>query len=261
MNALQPRKIIFTVAAVLVVALLAWFGWKKLHADGDEQAVVGGNGRIEATEIDVATKYPGRVVDIYAFEGDFVSAGQVLAQMQIDTLTAQRNEAVAQKQQAMTGVASAQAQVKVRESDFAAAQAVSFRSSRRGWAIQFQGLAAFGGGRDDRLQIDLVGGPFANSLPVGCAIADTWGLRKASTIRRVIRSRVWFCPKWTLATTQSARARTSSGRSSPPSSRMSSSIPLRMWMPLISAAMRSIASHWRRTFSGVNPPATVTRCE
>ncbi|MDF1482917.1 HlyD family secretion protein [Extensimonas sp. H3M7-6] len=124
MNALQPRKIIFTVAAVLVVALLAWFGWKKLHADGDEQAVVGGNGRIEATEIDVATKYPGRVVDIYAFEGDFVSAGQVLAQMQIDTLTAQRNEAVAQKQQAMTGVASAQAQVKVRESDFAAAQAV-----------------------------------------------------------------------------------------------------------------------------------------
>ncbi|MGE4376696.1 MAG: HlyD family secretion protein [Burkholderiaceae bacterium] len=121
----MPRKkILIASAIVLVVALLAWFGWKKLRADGDEQAVVGGNGRIEATEIDVATKYAGRVVDIYAFEGDFVSAGQVLAQMQVDTLTAQRNEAVAQKQQAMTGVASAQAQVKVRESDLAAAQAV-----------------------------------------------------------------------------------------------------------------------------------------
>ena len=121
---LPRKKIIPAVAIVLVVALLAWFGWKKLRTDGSEQAVVGGNGRIEATEIDVATKFAGRVVDVFANEGDFVSAGQVLAQMQVDTLTAQRDEAVAQKQQAMTNVASAQAQVKMRESDLAAAQAV-----------------------------------------------------------------------------------------------------------------------------------------
>lgn len=121
----MPRKKILIAAAVIVVvALLVWFGWKKLHEDGSEQAVVGGNGRIEATEIDVATKFAGRVVDVFANEGDFVSAGQVLAQMQVDTLTAQRDEAVAQKQQALTGVASAQAQVRMRESDLAAAQAV-----------------------------------------------------------------------------------------------------------------------------------------
>jgi HlyD family secretion protein len=121
---LPRKKIIIGVVIVLVVLLLAGFGWKKLHADSAGQAVVGGNGRIEATEIDVATKYAGRVVDVFANEGDFVSAGQVLAQMQVDTLMAQRDEAVAQKQQAMTNVASAQAQVKMRESDFAAAQAV-----------------------------------------------------------------------------------------------------------------------------------------
>ena len=53
----------------------------------------------------------GRVVEIFAFEGDFVQAGQVLAQMQIDVLNAQRDEARAQQQQAITGVASAEAQV------------------------------------------------------------------------------------------------------------------------------------------------------
>ena len=123
MNASLRRKIVW-LSTIVVIALLAWFGWVRLNSDGDAQIVIGGNGRIEATEIDVATKYAGRVVDISAVEGDFVTAGQVVAQMQVDTLMAQRNEAVAQKQQAVTAVASAQAQVKMRESDLAAAQAV-----------------------------------------------------------------------------------------------------------------------------------------
>lgn len=85
---------------------------------------VSGNGRIEATEIDIATKYGGRVADIAVREGDFVKAGQVLVQMQIDTLNAQLNEVGAQKQQAINAVATAEAQVKMRESEFAATQAV-----------------------------------------------------------------------------------------------------------------------------------------
>lgn len=83
---------------------------------------VSGNGRIEATEIVVATKLAGRVQNIMVDEGDVVQAGQPLAQMRIDVLDAQRNEARAQSQQAVSTVASAKAQVAARESDTAAAQ-------------------------------------------------------------------------------------------------------------------------------------------
>jgi len=104
-----------------VIAVVAWI---RLKPSGPGKGFVSGNGRIEATEIDVAAKLAGRVKEIMVDEGDFVEAGQVLAQMQIDVLDAQRDEAQAQSQQAVTAVASAEAQVVARQSDMAAAQAV-----------------------------------------------------------------------------------------------------------------------------------------
>lgn len=53
------------------------------------------NGRIEATEVDVATKTAGRFQEILVDEGDSVQAGQVLARMDTDVLEAQRREAAA----------------------------------------------------------------------------------------------------------------------------------------------------------------------
>ncbi len=120
----SSSKILLLAAAALVVAIAAWAVWSRMRPAELGEAFVSGNGRIEATEIDVATKYAGRVTEIFAGEGDFVKAGQVLAQMQIEVLNAQRDEARAHQQQAINGVASAEAMVKVRESDLAAAQAV-----------------------------------------------------------------------------------------------------------------------------------------
>lgn len=104
---------------LVAVAVLAggYLLWRALRPTGPGEGFVSGNGRIEATEIDVATKLPGRVQDILVDEGDFVSAGQVLGHMQIQSLEAQRDEAVARQQQAISAVASAEAQVAVRESD------------------------------------------------------------------------------------------------------------------------------------------------
>ena len=126
MNPLSPalKKNLLLAAAAIAIALLAWGVWTMTRPKGLGEGFVSGNGRIEATEIDVATKYAGRVVEIFALEGDFVQADQVLAQMQIDVLSAQRDEARAQQQQAITGVASAEAQTRMRESDLAAAQAI-----------------------------------------------------------------------------------------------------------------------------------------
>ncbi|SSW65212.1 Multidrug resistance protein MdtN [Achromobacter veterisilvae] len=119
-----PTRKLVPVLVVLAVAAAGYYGWRMLSDSGPGAGFVSGNGRIEATEIDVAAKLAGRVQEVLASEGDFVTAGQPLARMQIDTLQAQREEARAQHQQAVNAAASARAQVVQRESDKLAAEAV-----------------------------------------------------------------------------------------------------------------------------------------
>ena len=120
----QIKKLLLLAALAVGVAVVGVLAWTALKPSGPGKGFVSGNGRIEATEIDVATKLAGRVQDILVNEGDFVEVGQPLAQMQIDVLDAQRDEALAQSRQAVTAVASAKAQVAVRTSDTAAAAAM-----------------------------------------------------------------------------------------------------------------------------------------
>ncbi|MDC8758663.1 HlyD family secretion protein [Janthinobacterium fluminis] len=123
MNA-QLKKKLLPAALALAVAALAYSGWHMLQPSGPGPGFASGNGRVEATEIDVATKFAGRVDSILIGEGDFVKAGQPLAKMQVQSLAAQRDEARARHQQAQDAVVGAQALVAVRESDKVAAQAV-----------------------------------------------------------------------------------------------------------------------------------------
>jgi len=119
-----PTRKLVPVLVVLALAAAGYYGWRMLADTGPGAGFVNGNGRIEATEIDVAAKLAGRVQEVLATEGDFVTAGQALARMQIDTLQAQREEARAQHQQTVNAAASARAQVVQRESDKLAAEAV-----------------------------------------------------------------------------------------------------------------------------------------
>ncbi|HLH30649.1 MAG TPA: biotin/lipoyl-binding protein, partial [Terriglobia bacterium] len=75
------------VALLLVLGVLTVVGWRH-YAAGREEQVASGNGRIEATEIDIDAKIPGRIRQIKVAEGDFVNAGQAIVQMDIDTLQA-----------------------------------------------------------------------------------------------------------------------------------------------------------------------------
>src|SRR5471032_89233 len=120
----QLKKKIIPAALIVAAVVLGYVAWQKMRPTGPGEGFVSGNGRIEATEIDVATKLAGRVNSITVREGDFVKAGQPLATMQVDSLSAQRDEARARQQQASDAVVGAQAQVAVRESDKAAALAV-----------------------------------------------------------------------------------------------------------------------------------------
>ncbi len=123
------KKWIAPVAIVLVAAG-AFQAWNSTRDKGPGEGFVHGNGRIEATEIDVATKLAGRLADVMAHEGAFVTADQPLAKMDVATLQASRNEAVANHAQAQHAVATARAQVALRESDLRATQAqVTLRES------------------------------------------------------------------------------------------------------------------------------------
>lgn len=112
------------VVALAAVAAAGVIAYTALRRDGPGEGFASGNGRIEATEVDVATKLPGRLVDVLVSEGDVVQAGQPLAHMEVQSLNAQREEALARRQQAREAVAGAEAQVALREADRAAMQAV-----------------------------------------------------------------------------------------------------------------------------------------
>ncbi|TXI16687.1 MAG: HlyD family efflux transporter periplasmic adaptor subunit [Roseateles sp.] len=125
----QVRRLILPLLLTLLAAGTA-YAWYQLRHQGPGEGFASGNGRIEATEIDVAAKLGGRIQDILVDEGDFVRAGQPLARMQVTSLQAQQDEAEAQRQRAISAVASAAAQVAVRLADQLSAHAqVSMRES------------------------------------------------------------------------------------------------------------------------------------
>lgn len=116
------RKILIPVL-LLAVAGGAYYAWQATHNTGPGPGFAKGNGRIEATEIDVSTKLAGRIEAILVNEGDFVTNGQPLANMQIQVLEAQRDEAAANLQQTINNVAGSKAQVAARISDKRATEA------------------------------------------------------------------------------------------------------------------------------------------
>lgn len=81
------------------------------------------NGRIEGQEIDVSSKYPGRLVSVDAHEGDTVEAGQVVARIDDREYRAQLLGAQAQVLRAESALSEADAQIAQRDSDRALAQA------------------------------------------------------------------------------------------------------------------------------------------
>lgn len=118
-----PSWLVKTLVVVVIVAS-GYTAWIWLKPQGLPTGIVGANGRIEATDIDVATKTPGRIGEILVDEGDFVKAGQVLVRMNVDVLQAQRREAEAQLKRATIGIDTARAQVIQRRAEKQAASAV-----------------------------------------------------------------------------------------------------------------------------------------
>lgn len=109
------------IGIVVMVAAVAWW---MLRPAGVPEGFAASNGRIEATEVDIATKIAGRIDTILVSEGQFVRQGEVLAKMDTRVLNEQRQEAIAQIKEAESAVAAARALLEQRQSEMRAAQAV-----------------------------------------------------------------------------------------------------------------------------------------
>jgi HlyD family secretion protein len=89
----------------------------RLRGRDMPEGIVKTNGRIEATQVDVAAKYPGRLATLTVDEGDEVTAGQVVATISSPETEAQLRAAQAQVLKAKRALAEAVALIAQRKSD------------------------------------------------------------------------------------------------------------------------------------------------
>ena len=95
---LKKSILLFTLLAIGVGIYFYLFVNQK--SDLSEGFAVG-NGRVETTQVDVASKLSGRLIDIDAEEGDLVQKDEILAHIDTKELNAKLQEAIANKQQAV----------------------------------------------------------------------------------------------------------------------------------------------------------------
>jgi HlyD family secretion protein len=104
-------KIGLALTALGIAAVAGGFYWWQHRAPEIPAGIAWSNGRIEADEIDIETKFAGRVAAVFADEGDTVSRGQAVAKMDTRDLedALHRDESIAL--QAAKAVDEAQANI------------------------------------------------------------------------------------------------------------------------------------------------------
>lgn len=129
------------VTVLAALCLLAAGGggayWWWSHQQGLPAGIISSNGRVEAEEIDIETKFAGRVAQLFVNEGDSVTAGQIVARMDTRDLEASLAKARATVQQAQHGLDEAHANVIQQQTQVTFAQQQFDRANalvKRGYA-------------------------------------------------------------------------------------------------------------------------------
>jgi len=100
------KKRIIPILAVLAIAAVAVYVFRGMNRQDDHRIVVSGN--IELTEVNIAFKTSGRLIERKVDEGDTVQKGEVLARLDRDQLTAQREREAAGMQSSLTQLTTAE---------------------------------------------------------------------------------------------------------------------------------------------------------
>lgn len=115
----KKKKIVISLA--VVVAVLALFT-RYMQPPELPPGIASGNGRLEATQVDIPTKFPGRLAEVKVKEGDDVVDGQVLAQVDVRELEAELHQAEAHVIQAQKQSSAAASVIAQRKSEVALAE-------------------------------------------------------------------------------------------------------------------------------------------
>ena len=115
------------LALLLAVAGAGYLFWQA-RAASLPPGLTTAHGRLEATEVDVASKIPGRIAVVLPREGDWVDAGTVVARLVADELRAQLRGAEASVVQAERAVDQGRAGVRKSRADLQLADKTLQRS-------------------------------------------------------------------------------------------------------------------------------------
>ena len=97
----RPRaRALLALLLVIPLGLGAGYYWWQQARHALPPGIALGNGRLEADEIDIDTKFAGRIAERLVDEGDVVKAGQVVARMDTRDLEASLAKSEAQVRQA-----------------------------------------------------------------------------------------------------------------------------------------------------------------
>ncbi len=114
----QSRSYKYGIAFAVLVGLMAGLAvWWMRHDGGLPEGIAVGNGRLEAIQVDVAPKRPGRIAEVLAHEGDWVERGQTVVRMDTAELEARLRQAKAEVRRCKEGVRYAAAIIAQRESE------------------------------------------------------------------------------------------------------------------------------------------------
>lgn len=122
------QRAAMVLAALAALAAAVWF-YALAPGDGPPEGFARANGRTEATRVDIAAKFGGRVAEVLAREGDFVEAGAVLARIDSTELEAEIRAAEAATRQARQELAQAGALIAQREGELTLAEAELARAA------------------------------------------------------------------------------------------------------------------------------------
>lgn len=115
---------------LLIAGAVVFLVMSRERGNALPPGVVSGNGRLEATEVDVATKVAGRLAKVLLREGDDVAAGQVVAELDAEDLQAQLRAGEAQVRQAQAAIVESRAALASAESQQRLAKLTFDRTSQ-----------------------------------------------------------------------------------------------------------------------------------
>jgi HlyD family secretion protein len=132
-------KIALLFAAMLFAGAGGGIYWWKLAHPPLPVGISFGNGRIEADEVDIDTKYAGRVSELLVDIGDMVAPGQVVARMDTRDIEQSLSKSEAQGRQAQRAVDEAKANLTQQQTQQTLAEQEIERTRyliKNGWATK-----------------------------------------------------------------------------------------------------------------------------